>query len=189
MNVQGDFRYVTEGGLNFGAVSPASPLGRGVPERYRQRAEAFLPGGAYAKSLARRPVVAVVGSSAFVHGGVLPEHVEYGLDRVNREVMSWMSGDSPQMPAAITAETALVWTRTYGGVETPDVCKLARQVQDRLRVRRIVVGHTVQKDGVTSICDGSVWRIDVGLSAHYGDSPISILEVKAGRVGVLSRPR
>ena len=27
MNVQGDFRYVTEHGLHFGEVSPASPLG------------------------------------------------------------------------------------------------------------------------------------------------------------------
>ena len=124
-----------------------------------------------------------------MHGGVLPEHVEYGLDRVNREVMSWMSGDSPRMPVAIAAETALVWTRAYGGVETPEVCQTARQVLERLRVRRIVVGHTVQKGGVTSICDGSVWRIDVGLAAYYGDAPVSILEVKAGRVGVLSRPR
>jgi hypothetical protein len=62
-------------------------------------------------------------------------------------------------------------------------------VLDGLRVKRIVVGHTVQKTGVTSICDGSVWRIDVGLSAYYGDSPIAILEVKAGRVEVLTAPR
>ena len=189
MNVQGDFRYVTEHGLHFGDVAPASPMAASAPEQYRERAEAFLPGGAYAKRLARRPVVAVVGSSAFVHGGILPEHVEYGLDRINREVMAWMAGDSPQMPAAIAAENALVWTRAYGGPETPEVCQVVRRVLDDLKVRRIVVGHTVQKEGVTSICDGSVWRIDVGLSAYYGDGPISILEVKAEQVGVLSAPR
>ncbi|HEU5077034.1 MAG TPA: metallophosphoesterase [Polyangiaceae bacterium] len=189
MNVQGDFRYVTEQGLNFGDVAPASPHAGAAPERFRQRAEAFLPGGAYAKSLSRRPVVAVVGSSAFVHGGILPEHVEYGLDRINREVMTWMAGESSQMPPAIAAENALVWTRAYGGPEAPDVCQVVRRVLDGLRVRRIVVGHTVQKDGVTSICDGSVWRIDVGLAKYYGDSPISILEIKGARVGVLTAPR
>jgi len=189
MNVQGDFRYVTEHGLQFGDVAPASPLGPSAPERFRQRAEAFLPGGAYAKTLSRRPVVAVVGGSAFAHGGILPEHVEYGLDRINREVMSWMAGDSPRIPAAIAADDALVWTRAYGGPETPEVCQAVRRVLSSLSVRRIVVGHTVQKSGVTSICNGSVWRIDVGLSAYYGDAPISILEVKAGKIGVLSAPR
>jgi len=189
MNVQGDFRYVTEHGLHFGEVSPASPLGPSAPERFRQRAEAFLPGGAYAKNLSRRPVVAVVGASAFAHGGILPEHVAYGLDRINREVMSWMAGDSPQIPPAIAAEDALVWTRAYGGAESPEVCQAVRRVLSSLSVRRIVVGHTVQKSGVTSICDGSVWRIDVGLSAYYGDAPISVLEVKAGKVSVLSAPR
>lgn len=189
MNVQGDFRYVTEHGLHFGDVAMASPLGPSAPERFRQRAEAFLPGGAYAKILSRRPVVAAVGGSAFVHGGILPQHVEYGLDRINREVMAWMAGDSPQLPAAIAAEDALVWTREYGGPETPEVCQVVGRVLGSLNLRRIVVGHTVQKTGVTSICDGSVWRIDVGLSKYYGDSPISVLEVKAGKVGVLSAPR
>lgn len=189
MNVQGDFRYVTAQGLNFGDVAPASPHAGAAPERFRQRAEAFLPGGAYAKSLSRRPVVAVVGASAFVHGGILPEHVEYGLDRINREVMAWMAGEAVQMPAVIAEENALVWTRAYGGPETPEVCQLVRRVLEALRVRRIVVGHTVQKTGVTSICDGSVWRIDVGLAAYYGDSPVSVLEVKGNRVGVLSAPR
>lgn len=189
MNVQGDFRYVTEHGLHFGDVAPASPLAAAAPEQYRERAAAFFPGGAYAKRLARRPVVAVVGSSAFAHGGILPEHVEYGLDRINREVMAWMAGDSPTMPPAIAAENALVWTRAYGGPETPEVCQIVRRVLDELKVQRIVVGHTVQKEGVTSICDGSVWRIDVGLSAYYGDGPISILEVKAGQVGALTMPR
>ncbi|HEY6725918.1 MAG TPA: metallophosphoesterase [Polyangiaceae bacterium] len=189
MNVQGDFRYVTQQGLHFGDVAPASPYAGAAPERYRERAEAFLPGGAYAKSLSRRPVVAVVGASAFAHGGILPEHLKYGLDRINREVMAWMAGDTTQMPAAIAAEDGLVWTRAYGGPESPEVCQAVRRVLDDLRVKRIVVGHTVQKAGVTSICDGAVWRIDVGLSAYYGDAPVAILEVKAGQARVLTAPR
>src|SRR5690606_34714493 len=85
MNVQGDFRYVTEAGLKFGAVSPASPLSGSVPDKFKVRAQAFLPGGAYARLLSKRSLVLVVGDSAFAHGGILPSHIAYGLDRLNRE--------------------------------------------------------------------------------------------------------
>ena len=40
----------------------------------------------------------------------------------------------------------------------------------------MVVGHTVQQAGITSACDGAVWRIDVGLASHYG-GPIEVLEL------------
>lgn len=33
-----------------------------------------------------------VGDTMFVHGGVLPGHVDYGLDRINRENHEWMTG-------------------------------------------------------------------------------------------------
>lgn len=34
--------------------------------------------------MARHPTVMQVGSTVFVHGGLLPSHVEYGLERINR---------------------------------------------------------------------------------------------------------
>ena len=40
----------------------------------------------------------------------------------------------------------------------------------------MVVGHTVQEKGITSACDGKLWRIDVGLAKGYG-GPIEVLEV------------
>jgi hypothetical protein len=46
-------------------------------------------------------------------------------------------------------------------------------------VKRMVVGHTVQKQGINAACDGSVWRIDVGLAKLY-DGPIEVLELAVG---------
>jgi hypothetical protein len=43
----------------------------------------------------------------------------------------------------------------------------------------MVVGHTVQDHGITSACDGTLWRIDVGLAKHYG-GPIEVLELVSG---------
>jgi hypothetical protein len=189
MNVQGDFRYVTPAGLRFGAVTPVSPLSANVPHRFRERAQAFLPGGAYATLLSRRKMVLVVGDSAFAHGGIEPQHIAYGLDRINQEVSDWMRGTAPTPPAAVTSENGPVWTRLYGGAETSEVCRIARQVVEALDVRRIVVGHTVQKNGVSSICNQSLWRIDVGLAAYYGDQPVSVLEVVGQRVRALAGPR
>ncbi|MET0410643.1 MAG: metallophosphoesterase, partial [Polyangiaceae bacterium] len=86
MNVQGDFRYVTPAGLTtFGGLAQRSHYAAAAPEQFRQRAEAFLPGGQYASVLGTRDVIAIVGDSVFVHGGVLPEHVTLGVERINRE--------------------------------------------------------------------------------------------------------
>ncbi len=189
MNVQGDFRYVTEGGLAFGPVDPVSPWADRVPLALRERAGAFLPGGQYARLLAKRPVVAVVGDSAFAHGGILPEHVAQGLSKINHEVSAWMRDGAAGPPAAVSSQNAPVWTRVYGNEGTPQVCRLAERVLAELGVRRMVVGHTVQKGGITSICDHKVWRIDVGLSAYYGNAPISVLEISDGHARPVSRPR
>ena len=43
-----------------------------------------------------------------------------------------------------------------------------------LEVDRMIVGHTVRRDGISSICTDKVWRIDVGLSKT---------ESRAGKIG------
>lgn len=183
MNVMGDFRYVTPGGFEaFAGIEP-SPKQRAavarMPAIARGRAAAFLPGGPYARRLSRRKVIAMVGDSVFVHGGVLPEHVEYGIGRLNRETSRWMRGDGP-MPEAIADPQAPVWTRRYSRPGGADCAALGR-VLGALHATRMVVGHTPQKDGITSACDDRVWRIDVGMASHYGGEP-AVLEISGGEV-------
>jgi len=43
----------------------------------------------------------------------------------------------------------------------------------------MIIGHTVQNGGITSACDGALWRIDVGLARRYG-GPIEALELAPG---------
>ncbi|HET6585403.1 MAG TPA: metallophosphoesterase, partial [Nannocystaceae bacterium] len=77
MNVLGDFRYVTDDGFRDFADGAGADLASAglaeLPERTRGRAAAFAPGSPMAKRLAARSIAAVVGSTAFAHGGVLPE--------------------------------------------------------------------------------------------------------------------
>jgi hypothetical protein len=190
MNVQGDFRYVTEGGYKgFEGIPGADPLGPvgKLPEHARPRAAAFLPGGPYAKKLARRPVILRVGDTVFAHGGVLPSHARYGAGRLNREVQAWMSGAAPSPPAVVTAEDSPVWTRRYGAGDLgSDDCEVLGRALAALSAKRMVVGHTVQKGGITSGCGERVFRIDVGMSSHYGGRP-EVLEIAGDSTRILTR--
>ncbi|MBL4685185.1 MAG: metallophosphoesterase [Nannocystaceae bacterium] len=179
MNAAGDFRYVTEGGLaefnDVPGLDLSDPRIAMVSPPARARAAAFRPGGPYAQKLARRNTVVIVGRTVFVHGGVLPKHVAGGvpdLERFNADTRAWLAGDSERATetlAEIMSNDSVVWTRLYAD-DSPGVCETLRKTLTLLDVDRMVVGHTVQQDGITSGCSQRVWRIDVGMARHYGGS-------------------
>jgi len=190
MTVAGDFRYVTPGGFtafdNVGASSGGDPRIARLPPRARGRAAAFFPGGAYARKLAEQDVAVVVGDSVFVHAGVLLAHVDYGIGRINAEVKAWMQGDRDTPPRVIASDEAPVWTRLYGTpAPSPAACEELGKVLERLGAKRMVVGHTVQENGITSACDERVYRIDVGMARAYGSRPVEALEIRPDGVRVL----
>lgn len=172
MNVALDFRYVTAGG--FAAFADVRTDARGLgrfPEAHRGRAMAFAPGGPYARELAARETVIVVGETVFAHGGVLPAHVKYGVARFNAEVSAWMRGERAA-PALAQVDDGPVWARTFSEDEVDaSECALLAEALGALGARRMVVGHTPHTRGITSTCGDRVWRIDVGMARHYGGKP------------------
>ena len=188
MNASLDFRYVTAGGFAAFPVPPGDDAAAsGAISRERGRAVAFSPGGPYAALLARRPLLAEVGGSIFVHGGVLPKHVTYGLDRMNDQLDDWLLGKRRDPPTVVVADDGPVWTRVYSGEDGQADCSSLSRTLGELGAKRMVVGHTVQHGGVNSACGGAVWRIDVGLS-HYFGGPVEALEIRGDRVSVLREP-
>lgn len=192
MNVAGDFRYVTPGGFqDFADVTEAgasATLLERLPPHARGRAGAFFPGGPYANKLAGRNTIAIVGDTVFVHGGVLPGHVAQGIGNINQEISGWMSGKVDEMPRSLLGESAPVWSRDYSSAGTGAAeCKMLAAVLQSLGAKRMVVGHTPQKHGVTSACNDQVWRVDVGLAAHYGGNAArtQVLEIAGNDVRVL----
>ncbi len=83
------------------------------------RSPATHTGGPIAtRFFAPHPTVLQVGSTLFVHGGVLGKHVEYGLNRINAETQQWLlgrSGDTP--PAFLRGANAVVWARDFSMVD------------------------------------------------------------------------
>jgi len=193
MNVQGDMRYVTRGGFTtFENVN--SPHNPSLASRYQQheraRVLAFAPGGPYARRLAQLDTVVMVNDTLFVHGGVLAKHVRYGLGTINREVKDWMRGDGSKLPAVMSADDAPTWNRRYS-FDNPSAedCRALSAALELLGAKRMVVGHTPQKNGISSACGDRVWRIDVGLASHYGASPVQVLEMEGNQVRVLREQR
>ena len=185
MNASLDFRYVTPGGFAaFSSMNPASGTAEGIPPLEQGRAAAFQPNGPYAALEERRPLVMRVGDTVFVHGGILQKHITYGLDRMNDELDSWLSGKRRDPPSVVVADDGPVWTRAYSAEGKAPACPELSATLAALGARRMVVGHTVQRAGANSACDGAVWRIDVGLSRFFG-GPIEVLEIRGAEAHVL----
>ncbi len=188
MNVRGDVRYVTLDGFADFLDEPVPGLAGAQPATVvaavLARIKAFKPGGPQARRLATRNVVAVVGSTVFVHGGVLPKVAEYGVERLNQESREWLRGQRRCPPEPLLDAEGPVWSRHYSEDTGEDDCRLLAETLEQLGSSRMVVGHTEQKDGITSGCDGRVWRIDVGMSRHYGGTPAA-LEIVGDQVRVL----
>jgi hypothetical protein len=186
MNVQGDYRYVTERGFAAYASEPRTgrPDAAELSQAQRGRAEAFLPGGRQARKLAAFPVVWIVGDSAFAHGGILPAHLRHGLDRMNSEIAAWMRGEAP-LPKKLQGDKTPFWIRDYGDPSNEEACAKLSKVLTALKAARLVVGHTPQKSGITFDCDRHLARIDVGLSSYYGSNPTEVLEIAGGTMRVM----
>lgn len=189
MNAQFDFRYVTQPAFTkFGDVHAKNAESAAVLEKLdsttRGRAAAFAPGGPYATMLANRPIVYRVGDTMFAHGGVLPKHVTAGIDRINDETKAWLLGEQPSPPRAAIAEDGPLWTRMYSAAPGREECATLNEALGMLGAKRMVMGHTVQRNGINPACEGKAWRIDVGMSKFFS-GPIQALAIEGDTVTVL----
>jgi hypothetical protein len=190
MNVEGDLRYVTEGGFtDFADVVPFDPADPALADfepGQRARMAAFLPGRPYARLMSGRDVILVLDGNVFVHGGVLPAHVAYGIDRINKEAQTWLRGEA-DFPEVLDGSESPEWVRLFSQETDEAACAVLAETLKAAKAKRMVMGHTVQRTGVTSACDGQAWRIDVGLAAYYG-GPLEVLEIVGDSLRVL-RPQ
>ncbi len=189
MNAAFDFRYVTPGA--FPTFADVKPKNDGVAAALlhvealaRGRAAAFAPGGPYATMIAKRPVVYRSGDTMFVHGGILPKHVTYGIDRINDDARAYLLGEKSEPSRILTSEDGPLWSRMYSAAPGREECVTLNETLRLLGAKRMVMGHTVQRNGINAACDGKAWRIDVGMSKIY-EGPIQALAIEGDAVTVL----
>lgn len=171
MTLYEDLRY-----LNPKYAEVASRLGRPYPALYD--ADSVL-----GRWLRQSPVIARVGDTLFVHGGMSPEFLAAGIDNdeANARYQASLGTPKAQVKAdprtapLYDGKTSPIWYRGYfdGRATAADVDALLA----RLEVRRIVVGHTSMAH-VGSYFDGKVIAIDS--SIKRGESG-ELLFLEGGR--------
>ncbi len=164
MNVFGDFRYV-------------SPLG--LTDFDGQREKLFQPGGSVAKTLAcNANTVIQIGSWIFSHAGITSAiSKNYTIDHVNNHIREFLLGNSKLNKDHPIMD--IFWHRRYGNEGT---CPLVQDALMHWKARNMAIGHTVQEQGINSLCDQTLWKVDVGMSDAFGicnrrDSCIELLEI------------
>ncbi|ERM95537.1 hypothetical protein AMTRI_Chr08g207890 [Amborella trichopoda] len=163
------------------------------------RASLLRPGGLLACELARHAVALKVDDWVFCHGGLLPHHVRYGIERMNREVSCWMRGlegesHAPKLPFIATrGYDSVVWNRVYSrdSEETESgkrqISALLEETLQAVSAKAMVVGHTPQPSGVNCKYNGSIWRIDVGMSSGVLDASPEVLEIIDNNVRIIKK--
>ena len=216
LNVSGDFRYVSRGA--FGETMRFSQhlvklfgdkfrdaFGVDEKDSWRRQSKAriglFSPGGPLAQQMSMNHTVLIVNDTVFAHGGLVPRHVEFGLDKLNRAVTDWMRGkeikdDETRQALGMAiggVRDSIVWHRGYGterfatDEERSTSCALLGETLGMIDgANRLVVGHTPQLGGANCECDGRIWRIDVGMSFGVLGADPQVLEIDGQEVRVLT---
>lgn len=211
MNLIGDLRYVSaaeyeafrgpdSAALRDRAFALLADPTRREDAAYRQQWDAehplgwvehrvaFGPKGKYGRWLRTRDVIARIGDSAFLHGGISPKYAALAAEEINARVWREMADERALAVGMAVDEDGPIW---YRGLARDAEAALAAHVDAvlaSLGVRRIVIGHTVTAGAVLPRFGGKVILIDVGLSAVYGGPPAALL-IEDGRPYALHRGR
>lgn len=174
MNVMGNLNYNSaENLVSFGGA--------------QSRINKFAPNGEIANYLAcNRNSIMKIGDFIFVHGGLLPHKAkQFSLEAINVIVRDYLLGnrsqDDPEVSSLLSGKESPFWTRTFSNTfsgHSQKSCSILNETIEYLKVRGMVVGHTIQND-INSACDGKIWRTDIGMSRSFGRKhKIQVLEIK-----------
>jgi hypothetical protein len=163
MNLQNDLRY----------VHPLDTAEFGGPEA---RQAAFAPTGALGRWYRSRNAVAVVDGNLFVHGGVSARFAHHSASALSQMVRAGIDGSDPER---VLGREGPLWYRGFFLADEAIACAEAESVLAQQGARRMIVGHTVQREGRIGVrCGGRLIGIDTGISAIYGNH-LSALEITA----------
>ena len=192
MNVDKDFRYVSPREFSeFGNYFKGKiEVNSKYPYGYKERLEAFKPGGILSKKLAcTRFSVVQVGSWVFVHGGISPQCAsDYSLDEMNLYIRKWLDGDeSTQNMYHVNKlyhndddEYSPFWTRIFSDMDEWCDSKCVKEFNQTINnlnlknlrnnsniIKGMVMGHSPQfmyNRPINSSANNRIWRVDVGAS-------------------------
>ncbi|CAM9396969.1 unnamed protein product [Chrysoparadoxa australica] len=166
---------------------------QGIPAKQHARTAAFLPGGPLAAHMASHSVALVIADTLFVHAGLKPEHLEPQncgdhadatdcLNFLNQHSHGYLTGQTSLNRTLLMSSQAPLWARHYSEWGMTSLPKDREADLDKVLqltgTKRMVVGHSVQRQGINS-ANGKIWRCDTGMTASIGGVP-EVLEILGG---------
>lgn len=155
-------------------VSAGELAAFGGEEAYRR---AMSRDGPYGRWIRGHNAVVKINDTLFVHAGITPALAGMSLAEINRAVREQLAEDDEEGLAS--SGSGPLWDRSLALGQAPRVTEMLDQVLPRYGARRMVIGHTVSREGVVTAADGRLIRIDVGMSAAYG-GPAACLVIEKG---------
>lgn len=207
MNAQGIFDYVSY--ENFENFKYKSEDGR-IYQGPQGRKDVFSPGGVISKKLAcNRLSVLIIGSTMFVHAGVLPvlaRRLDYmNLDNktklkyLNAVIRKWLLkklsdlGDTENKKMFLNeTEISPFWTRIYGSIpknvplNSSKCFNSVRKTLEVFNIGHLVVGHTPQIAAENDWINGTCYEKDKDNKLYRIDGGFSrAFEVILGKRNVI----
>lgn len=164
-----------------------------MPIGYRERLFAFSPTGLCANIIGMNNYSMLqIGNWLFCHGSPILNIIKkYKIDIINNVVSMYFLGidsNSSRIEehfdniALSHSKDNIFWNRKFGEEiknNENELCKYLEQVLEEynknnntvIPATHIAIGHTPQfynDKGINSICNGKVWRCDVGMSKAFG---------------------
>ncbi|ORX72572.1 Metallo-dependent phosphatase [Anaeromyces robustus] len=138
------------------------------------------------------PVI-IIDDILFTHGGLIKKYAELGIDNLNKKIHNILmetpydfslydKGENSTEPIVsdLMMDDGPTWSRRYTSFkpdEEKEACDELSEVLKMTNTTRMVVGHTVQKDGlIKTKCDNKLVVVDIGITASYG-SHFGYLEI------------
>ena len=181
MNFNNKFKYVQKSSMKKCLVFNKDKFNYiKKPETCNHRQDLFsIPDGPLAKSMFNNSFgIIKIGSNIFCHGGITFDiATKFSIKQINMLLKGYLAGkidiNNKFFKEIYGYENeGIIWYRGYSKLNKneADKCSELKNTLNLLSADRMIVGHTVQKNGITTYCEkksNSLWAIDVGLSRAF----------------------
>ncbi|KAI9293527.1 Metallo-dependent phosphatase [Neoconidiobolus thromboides FSU 785] len=169
MNLAENYKYVSEEDIdNFGSEE--------------ERKKEFSKFGVIGQYLRNLNVTAKVHDTIFCHGGINLDWSKNKVEGLNKESHEYLLLDSASQLSKRSIFTQKgdgpLWYRGYANDDEDEVCSKLTKALDNLGAKRMVMGHTIQKNNkITTRCNNRAILIDVAISSYYDGGHLAALEL------------
>jgi hypothetical protein len=178
MTMTGDLRYVSNGELAaFGDGPRATPVGRDPGADFPRYRAAFAPTGKYGQWISGHNAVLKINDTVFMHGGLSPRYLNRKLRDLNDAVRAELLGQRDARSGVGADPEGPLWFRGLAESMQDQVLQAYLEALTKAQgAQRIVMGHTIQDQGITLRAGGRLALIDVGMSrATLGGQPACLV--------------